>query len=79
MATEALNPDALAELCFRRVPTDVVPRDVIVAALWSLYVKALLQGLETQGGPSGIHCSGRDAGSTRPSSELAFANSPRSG
>jgi predicted transcriptional regulator len=44
-----LEPDALAELCFRRVPTDVVPRDVILAALWHLYVKAAALDLPIDG------------------------------
>jgi hypothetical protein len=28
----------------RRVPTDVVPRDVVLAALWHLYVKSAQDG-----------------------------------
>lgn len=39
MAIE-LGGDELAAMCFRRVPSDVVPRDVILAALWHLYCEA---------------------------------------
>jgi len=38
MAIE-VGPGDFAALCFRRVPDDVVGRDVVVAALWHLLVE----------------------------------------
>lgn len=47
----AINVEAreLVALCFRRVPHDVVPRDVVLAALWHLLVKCAQLGLSVEG------------------------------
>jgi hypothetical protein len=44
------NPESfdLADPCFHRVPTDVVARDVVLAAIWHLYVAAAVAGLPTR-------------------------------
>jgi hypothetical protein len=41
-----VEPDELAELCFRRPLGDVAPRHLVLAALWKLYVTATAEGLE---------------------------------
>jgi hypothetical protein len=43
------RPDDLAALCFRRVPHDVVDRDVVFAALWHLLVEYAKRGLPIEG------------------------------
>jgi hypothetical protein len=48
MAIE-VGPDALTALCFRRVPHDVVNRDVVLAALWQLLVEHAQLGLAIAG------------------------------
>ncbi len=42
-----IEPDVLVDLCLRRVPSDIAARDVILAALWHLYIKAAVVGLPT--------------------------------
>jgi DNA-binding GntR family transcriptional regulator len=44
-----VDADELVELCFRRVPEDVVARDVVLAALWHLLVKCAQLGLSIEG------------------------------
>src|SRR4029077_13450377 len=44
-----VDADSLAAMCFRRVPKDVVARDVVLAALWHLYLKAAQAGLKVEG------------------------------
>lgn len=39
----------LAALCFRRVPGDVVDRDVVLAAFWHLLVEYAKRGLPIEG------------------------------
>jgi hypothetical protein len=43
------DPDELAALCFRRVPRDVIDRDVVLAALWHLLVEYAKRGLSIDG------------------------------
>lgn len=38
----------LAAMCFTRVPADIVGPDVVLAALWHLYVKGARDGLPTR-------------------------------
>lgn len=42
-------PSDLASLCFRRVPSDVVDRDVVLAALWHLLLEYAKLGLSIEG------------------------------
>jgi hypothetical protein len=44
-----IPPEELATLCFRRVPGDVVDRDVVLAALWSLLVEFAKRDLPITG------------------------------
>jgi hypothetical protein len=43
-----LQPDVLAAMCFTRAPADIDGRDVVLAALWHLYIKAARDGLPTR-------------------------------
>lgn len=47
MAIKA-NHNDLAVLCFRRVPEDVVDRDVVLAALWHLLIEYAKRGLSIE-------------------------------
>jgi predicted transcriptional regulator len=44
-----VDPDDLVAMCFRRVPDDVVGRDVVLAALWHLLVEHAQRGLPIEG------------------------------
>lgn len=44
-----LDPDDLAAMCFRRVPHDVVGRDVVLAALWHVLVDYAKRGFPIEG------------------------------
>lgn len=44
-----LSHDQLAELCFKRVPDDVVGRDVVLAALWHLTLEFAKRRLPIEG------------------------------
>jgi hypothetical protein len=47
MATD--HPPDLAALCFRRVPADVVDRDVVLAALWNLLIEYAKRDFSIEG------------------------------
>ncbi len=68
-----LSQDELAGLCFRRVPADVVGRDVVLAALWSLLVEFAKRGLSIEGRTVRHTHLGKRAGLRRPDFGTALA------
>jgi hypothetical protein len=51
----AASGELLAEMCFRRVPGDIVDRDVVLAALWHLHLAALRGGFAVSSGRTFRH------------------------
>jgi hypothetical protein len=47
--TVELATEELATMCFRRVPDDVVGRDVVLAALWHLLLECAKRGIPIEG------------------------------
>ena len=80
MSAIELDGDQLAALCFTRVPPDVVPRDVVLAALWQLCVRAARLGFDTHPDRTFLHTLlGERSGLARAAFRTAVADLERDG